>query len=894
MHWSKQKAVLCEMKNNVITYVKMIKASACFKYILFFLFILSSGYTSFAQKGTKDVLQTAVLKGIWFTDNNTGYAVGYNGTILKTIDAGISWQPLNSGVSNSLFSISFANSNTGIACGANGVILKTNDAGLTWKPKTSGSLVTLHEVFFLDSVNAYISGQFGTYLKTKDAGETWSSIALTPGNGAESKAVLDNGIAAGDQAKQALTLHNINQVKNKDSLVSVNINILEDFWKKYNYLSTSKPQYENASVISDLYKVTVTDTIYRSDYQNRVNEAKIKQAKSDIGLRVAGTYQENTSAGIGSDEMVIYRRRATAGLDWDVLGNGYLSSRYKQQILKNEMIINSLKPEKLISAADYIIISHKIIYAFNQHKIKLLEQRQQIINDKIDAANELYLLKHLPKLELMQIIQQQVDVTSMFQIYKAYNEQLNEEINANNIPVNILPVFDIDPEKITGISSIAAANDSIIKLKIKNLEIENSVWNDINLKTQLRYNYYNYSGLNQADRSFLSAGLLFSVPLPFGTKADKNAIAAQADLMRFDQKNSSEQQSVDMLNTVYEFRYKLKQFNNFMEKHKKYEELLRIERVKEKLQYFEFNPISALNLLDEMLSIEVEMLDLQQEMYLSLLDIITKSPGTEAVNIIQPLATAQAIDNTKTQEASSLVDETKDKSMYIWSESLIKRSEAYIEEYLNLNNIKTAIVSAGQIEKAKVNSLFGVLKASGIKNELLIGSNKLLFHKNPSAYLDSVTASLNLGDINAVHLDVEPHVLDDWEKNKDSHLALYVNLVKQSQAWCNSKNIKLNVSIPVYYPEATLADIYASCDKVYLMAYEHTDAFFILKKVKEEFAISAEKTVIALRAKDFATRSAFEKFLNELSLAANTKSFAMHDLETFIKLDELSSGENNK
>lgn len=117
------------------------------KSILFFLLFIN-GFSLFAQKGTKEVIQTAVLKGIWFTDSNTGYAVGYNGTILKTIDAGISWQPLNSGITTSLFSVSFSNVNTGIACGANGVILKTNDAGLTWKTRTSGTVVTLHEVFF--------------------------------------------------------------------------------------------------------------------------------------------------------------------------------------------------------------------------------------------------------------------------------------------------------------------------------------------------------------------------------------------------------------------------------------------------------------------------------------------------------------------------------------------------------------------------------------------------------------------------------------------------------------------------------------------------------------------------------------------------------------------------
>ncbi len=856
--------------------------NACLAFSLLFI-----SFGSFAQKDTTEMLQTAVLKGIWFTDSNNGYAVGYNGTILKTTDAGLSWKTLKSGTTNSLFSVSFTNVNTGLVCGANGLILKTTNGGLTWKPCSSGSIVTLHEVFFLDSLNAYISGQFGTYLKSSDAGETWTSIALTAGAGKDiSIPALNSGFALGDPAAQAAALHSISQIKNKDSLVSVNINILEDFWKKYNYLSTRKQQFESTAVIPALYKVNVKDTIYRSDYLNRVTEAKIRQAKTEFGLSLAGSYQENSSAGVGADDMIIYRRRAQAGLDWDVLGNGLLSSKLNQKMLKNDMIINSLKPETKISSSDFIIISHKIIYAFNQHKIKLLEQRQQIINDKIDAANELYLLKHLPKLELMQIIQQQVDVSSMFQIYQAYNEQLAQEINPASVPSNILPLFDLDPEKIVGYSS-PANNDSILQLKIKNLELQNSAWRDISLKTQVRYNYYNYAGLNQSDRYFLSAGLSFGVPLPLGSVADKKTVAAQADLMRFDQRNSSEQQNVDLLNTVYEYRYKLKQYNNFAEKHKKYEELLRIERVKEKLQYFEFNPISALNLLDDMLSIEVEMLDLQQEMYLSLLGIVTKTPGTEAINVIQPIATAQQNDNNT--QPSSIVDETKDKAMYIWSESF-KRTDAYIEEYLNLNNIKTAVVSAGQVEKAKVNKLFGVLKASGIKTELMIGSNKLLFHKNPAAFLDSITAAINIADIAALHLDVEPHALADWDTNKDNYLALYVKLVKQAQTWCQAKNIKLNVSIPVYYPEATLSEIYAACDKVYIMAYEHTDAFFIMKKVKEELALSPDKTVIALRAKDFGTRSDFEKFLNELSVALNTKSFALHDLETFIKLDELNSG----
>jgi hypothetical protein len=96
----------------------------------------------------------------------------------------------------------------------------------------------------------------------------------------------------------------------------------------------------------------------------------------------------------------------------------------------------------------------------------------------------------------------------------------------------------------------------------------------------------------------------------------------------------------------------------------------------------------------------------------------------------------------------------------------------------------------------------------------------------------------------------------------------------------------------VFYPEETLKQLYANCDLVYLMAYEHNDAAFIVRKVKEEFLISADKTVIALRSKDFKNRTEFEAIVNELSQALSTIKFALHDFESFVKFDEESVGGN--
>lgn len=683
-----------------------------------------------------------------------------------------------------------------------------------------------------------------------------------------------------------LFLHGNSQTGyNKDSLITSKITTLEGFWKKYNDLSSKQSEFENTSVISDLFKVNKEDTLSRSEYLNKVNEAHIRQLKSDFGLSAVGNYQENFKPGIGAEDELVYNRRFQAGLDWDLLGNGVLNNRYKQQVIKNQNIINELMPQVHISANDYLIISHKIIYSFNIHKIELLEKRQQIINDKLEVANELYLLKHLPKLDMMQIIQQQVDVSSMFQIYKSYNEQLNKQLNFENLPKKIFPLFDLNADKLTSYSNLSAS-DSILKLQIKNLELENNSWKDINLKTQLRYNYYDIANNNLANRDFFSAGLSVSIPLPLGLKSNKNVIESQAELLKYDQRNRSTQQNLELLNSIYDFRYKLKQYNNFYEKHKKYEELIRIERVKEKLNDLEFNPVSSLNLIDEMLSVEIEMLDLQQEMYLQLLDIITKTPGTEPLSILMPY-------EIKEMTIPALI---KQKAVYIWSDAQLKYDATYIDEYLRLNKISTAIISVRKDGKNKMQAieLIDKLKASKINSELLIGNNDLLTDKAPLQTIAVIVSGIDASKISAIHLDVEPHTLSDWASNKEKYLDLYVELIKNVKVYCIEKGWKLNVSIPVFYPEEALKNIYAFADNVYLMAYEHNNAEFIIKKVKEEFALGADKTIIALRAADFKNRNDFEKLVNEISTTLNTSRFALHDLESFIKLDEISVGGNEK
>ena len=146
------------------------------------MFVVSYNLT-FSQWTTLTSGSTEWLRGVWFTDNVTGYVVGYNGTILKTTD-GNSWTPLTSNTTNNLMSVFFVTSNLGFACGVGGTILQTTNAGVTWTAQVSGTFNDLYEIFFVDQSTGYVAGQNGTCLKTTDGGTSWNLLAsVVTGNG---------------------------------------------------------------------------------------------------------------------------------------------------------------------------------------------------------------------------------------------------------------------------------------------------------------------------------------------------------------------------------------------------------------------------------------------------------------------------------------------------------------------------------------------------------------------------------------------------------------------------------------------------------------------------------------------------------------------------------------
>ena len=91
---------------------------------LFYIFIFFIPTIAFSQWTTISS-GTTCLNSVCFPDANTGYIVGNFGTILKTVNSGLTWTALSCGTTRHLNSVCFINANTGFAVGDSGLILKT-------------------------------------------------------------------------------------------------------------------------------------------------------------------------------------------------------------------------------------------------------------------------------------------------------------------------------------------------------------------------------------------------------------------------------------------------------------------------------------------------------------------------------------------------------------------------------------------------------------------------------------------------------------------------------------------------------------------------------------------------------------------------------------------------
>jgi len=153
------------------------------KEFFIFLIALLLGSGAMAQWFPQNSGTTKNLNSVYFTDANTGYAVGDSGVILETMNGGSNWDLQFSGTTHNLKSIHFPTNQTGYIVGDSSTILKTNDYGTTWNILPNTMQMSWKSVFFTDIntgyavglPDVYIPGDSSKIFKTTDGGINWNA-----------------------------------------------------------------------------------------------------------------------------------------------------------------------------------------------------------------------------------------------------------------------------------------------------------------------------------------------------------------------------------------------------------------------------------------------------------------------------------------------------------------------------------------------------------------------------------------------------------------------------------------------------------------------------------------------------------------------------------------------
>lgn len=620
-----------------------------------------------------------------------------------------------------------------------------------------------------------------------------------------------------------------------------------------------------------------TDTVTEAELKRLISVEHLDAVKRDIGLRLTGSYINNMKDGILEDERSSFNNLAYLGVEWELLRDGYLQRKREKDRFQGDVRLNELLSQR--SGRDDALqrLYYKTIYIFNIAKMRKLRERLGYLDKYIDTARQLYHYKLFAWEEVVKLEQERATAGNMLKNYLSFEKVFyNQQDLRFPDAEKELPVLDINI--VTLINEVRKDDfyNRVLEAEMGRKERIDDPLLDINFRIFARYYVDNLLSSNGQDS--LAAGFYFKIPLSFRAKSYEKLRALEGKIADLSLGRKQDGEIYQILDTYYEYQYKLNDYLKLTYRKGLIEERLRREGVKRNYGDPLYSPVQQMQLLDELYAVDFETLDVKQQLYLKLIELYKLTAGEDILKHVRVVKEGMEIKRYKGE-----------RSAYIWSEGFNEIDNDFLIMYIEQQEISDIIISVGERTNAgKLSSFIKRVKSKGTKIHALIGSNQLLRRENRNRLAERI-GNASLTGFDGVHLDIEPHVLPEWKDRGEELLKEYLDMLKAAREIATEKKIALAASIPVFYPEKALKEMAELVDKVYIMAYEMKDVQVFKRRVKEEIEIFKDKAVLALRTKDFSTRLELEEFLGKIIDATGISRVAVHDIKGMVELDEKSA-----
>ncbi len=620
--------------------------------------------------------------------------------------------------------------------------------------------------------------------------------------------------------------------------------------------------------IASLFTSTLIDsvTIARENLSTR-NQ---KFILADKGLRAAGSYTDNFIGGF-EDLSFFYRRAFSVGVDWNILKEGYFENKYSAKQVHFQDKLN-LTMSKQTDASSLNWVTSQINRSFDKDIATKKRFLLQYVSDYEKIVRDLFLNRFILWEDLLKL----KAATKELEVSLFAKDPLFARLNSKPVTfVDSLSVFQVNEPVFYDYLKSKTQEDSLVKISALVNQYKYPFWREINLRPYVRYNYYAYD-INSRRRDFFSAGLMLVAPLIVRKKsrenliqAVQNEVVAEARLLQ-----SNNQWLADQYLSAY--RNRLTEYTNAFHNGVLLEEQLRRESVKREHNDPDFSPLPGLTILKEWFENDISKVVIKKEMYLLLAKLSSLTNNASPADFVTVFV----------PEYTQFKPEVKrDKSIYVWSHGFAQSSsEEFVNEMVT-GGYSRVIVSLNRNDSLKLKALdvIGILAKKNIEVHLMIANNDFVYPQNHDKLLEALKYNLSVPGIAGIHLDIEPHTLPEWKENKEEMYRNYVEMIEVVSSQLSSTGLALSVSIPLSYELEYLQKVNRHIDRFYLMAYEHPDVEFILRKTLEEVSLFQSKATIALRTKDFESMNEMEDFMEKLAIGGGFASFAIHDYSGLLR-----------
>lgn len=440
---------------------------------------------------------------------------------------------------------------------------------------------------------------------------------------------------------------------------------------------------------------TQTDSL---DFE--ILEAEKAFLLKDKGLRINSSAGTNDFGGFETGNIF----RVRAGLEWNLLDEGFYDRKNKAQTFEIEKEILELEKDIASKDINYGYLYNYVIYCFNKSKLDILEEKFYLLEILIKRYESLYHAHGANYQDLIQLYNQAEESILLKEVFTAFNEYYSTDFwkGLPNLIPAYLPLLDLNIKDIVNQVSTDSSKIDLANLKYEKNTLESKMVNRTRLSVYNNAYWRPFTSSTESNYFINNIGIRFSTNLS-NRKNEKdivNGLKTLKDINDFKAENFVKEK--ELLNYILDYHAKLRTYTRFYYRLKSLDEDKRLDNaIRLVNNTTPQTSLKELNLELDKLNTQFELLEIKQQLYLALLKICH-------------LSGIQDISQYSSEKEYTLGQfKLKGKRILrLTSENLEKYEYDFIKEYLLENEFRQVIITE---KSSELDTLLTDLENKGIK-----------------------------------------------------------------------------------------------------------------------------------------------------------------------------------